>query len=63
MPRREDILDIARGGFGSAGAGNATADRDDAPEQLVHRSIYVKGELHLGPLNECRHCRPNRRTR
>ncbi len=32
------------------------------PGDLAHRSIYVKGELHLGPLNECRHCRPTRRT-
>ncbi len=27
-------------------------------EDLVHRSLFVPGELHLGPLGECRHCRP-----
>jgi len=34
--------------------------RGHVPEELAHRSIYVTGELHLGPLNECRHCRPTR---
>ena len=31
---------------------------DTAVEAAAHRSLFVPGELHLGPLGECRHCGP-----
>lgn len=41
-------------------------DRDGTDElgaALTHRALAVPGEIHLGPLEECRHCRPHRRRR
>ncbi len=34
--------------------------KEEAPpeEAQVHRSIFVPGELHLGPRGECHHCGP-----
>ncbi len=39
------------------GADMASAE-DTAVEAEAHRSIFVPGELHLGTVDDCRHCRP-----